>query len=187
MFVDGRPDERLVLFVVELLKEAGRKEDAAAHLWKVFEKAPGLQLYRRLRKLGGKAERDRTLAHIEARLAVGKPAERDLWAVVLIELLIEEKLFDAAWAALRTHQQAGRHLAGFLAEASEKTHPNEALAVYAGQVEFHVGVGGNPSYETACRLIARMARLRDAGSQAAYLLALKERHQRKRNFIKLLR
>lgn len=186
MFEDGRPDERLVLFVVELLEKAGRKEDAAAHLWKVFEKAPGLQLYRRLRKVEGKAVRDRALAHIEGRLAAAKPLEGGQLAATLIEVLIEEKMFDAAWTALRTHQRAGRHLESALAEASEKTHPNEALAVYTGQVEFHVSVGGNSSYEAACRLIAHMAELRDAGSQKAYLAALKERHRRKRNFIELL-
>ncbi len=186
MFEDGRPDEGLVLFVVGLLVKAGRKEDAAAHLWKAFEKEPGLQLYRRLRKIGGKAACGRALSCLDARLAVDKPLQGDQSAVILIEILMEEKMFDAAWAALHSHGRAARHLEGGLAEASEKTHPNEALAVYAGQVEFHVGVGGKSSYETACRLIARMAGLRDAESQTAYVAALKERHRLKRNFIKLL-
>ena len=186
MFEDGPPDERLVLFVVGLLVKADRKEDAVAHLWKAFEKTPGLQLYRRLRKLGGEAARDRALSHLDARLAVAKSLQRDQSAALLIEILIEEKMFDTAWTALRDHGRAGRHLEGVLAEASEKTHPNEALAVYAGQVEFHVGAGGNPSYETARKLIARMAGLRDAASQAAYVAALKERHRLKRNFMKLL-
>lgn len=187
MFEDGPPDERLVLFVVDLLAKAGRKDDAAAHLWKAFEKKPGLQLYRRLRKLGGKAACDRALSQLDdARLAAAKPLQRDQSAAILIEILIEEKLFDAAWAAVRNHKGAARHFEGRLAEASEKTHPNEALAVYARQVEFHVGVGGKPSYETARRLIARMAGLRDAAGQAAYIAALKERHRLKRNFMKLL-
>lgn len=186
MFEDGRPDERLVLFVVDLLAKAGRKEDAAAHLWKAFEKEPGLELYRRLRKLGGKVARDRALSCLDARLAAAKPLQRDQTAAILIEILIEERMFDAAWAALRNHGRAGRHLEGALAQASEKTHPREAIAVYAGQVEFHVGVGGNPSYEAARKLIARMAGLRDAAAQAAYVAALKERHRLKRNFMKLL-
>jgi hypothetical protein len=186
MFEDGQPDERLVLFVVGLLVKAGRKEEAAIHLWKAFEKEPGLELYRRLRKLGGKAVRERALSYLDARLAVGKPLQRDQSAAVLIELLIEEKMFDAAWTALRNHRRAGRHLESALAEASEKTHPGEAIAVYAGQVEYHVGVGGNPSYEAACRLITRMAGLRDAADQASYVAALKERHRLKRNFMKLL-
>lgn len=186
MFEDGQPDDRLVLFVVGLLVKAGRKEDAAAHLWKAFEKDPDLELYRRLRKLGGKAARERALSYLHSQLAAPKPLQRDHTAAILIELLIEEKMFDAAWAALRNHGRAGRHLESALAKASEKTHPNEALAVYAGQVEFHVGVGGNPGYETARRLIARMAGLRDVESQTAYVRSLKERHRLKRNFMKLL-
>lgn len=186
MFEDGQPDERLVLFVVGLLVKAGRKEEAAAHLWKAFEKEPDLELYRRLRKLTGKVVRERALSYLDARLAAPKPLQRDQTAAILIEILIEEKMFDAAWAAMRSHRRAGRHLEGALAKASEKTHPNEALAVYAGQVEFHVGVGGNPSYEAARRLISRMAGLRDAADQASYVAALKERHRLKRNFMKLL-
>ncbi len=95
-------------------------------------------------------------------------------------------MFDAAWTAVRTHAHAGQYFEGALAEASEKTHPQEALLVYARQVEFHVRVGGNAGYQTARRLIARMAGLRDADSQAAYVRTLRERHRLKRNFIKLL-
>ena len=186
IFEDGRPDERLVLFVVGLLVKAGRKEEAAVHLWKVFEKAPSLELYRRLRKLAGKEARKRALAWLDARLAEDKTFQRDRSAAILIEILTEEKKFDAAWTAVRKHRHMGQYLEGALAKASEKTHPQEALAVYAAQVEFHVGVGGNPSYETARRLTVRMAGLRDAESKTAYVRALKERHRLKRNFMKLL-
>lgn len=186
MFEDGRPDERLVTFVVGLLAKAGRKEDAVALLWKAFEKAPGLELYRRLRKLGGKAAGERALTYLDARLAADRAMQQGPSAAILIRILMEEKMFDAAWTAVRTHAHAGQYFEGALAEASEKTHPQEALLVYARQVEFHVRVGGNAGYETARRLIARMAGLRDADSQAAYVRTLRERHRLKRNFVKLL-
>ena len=73
-----------------------------------------------------------------------------------------------------------------LAKASEATHPCEALAAYAEQVETLANTGGNGNYEEAARLIARMAGLRDKREQAVYLADLKERHRRKRNFMKLL-
>ena len=72
-----------------------------------------------------------------------------------------------------------------LARKSETTHPAEALAVYAERVEQHAGVGGD-YYAEAVKLITRMATLRDDTAQAAYVLAVKERHGRKRNFMKLL-
>ena len=186
MFEDGAPDGQLVLFVAECLTKAGRKNEAAAHLWKAFEKVPDFELYQRLRRLGGKAVRDRALSYLNARLDACEPAQEYIPAAVLIELLIEEKMFDAAWVAVRRYEHVGRDLVDGLVEASEKTHPNEALEVHAETVESHVARGGNENYEAACRLIAHMAGLRDARSHKAYLAALKERHQRKRNFIKLL-
>ena len=72
VFEDGRPDERLVFFTVDLLAKAGRKKDAEAHLWRAFEKAPSLELYARLRKLGGKAARERARQFLEARLVTEK-------------------------------------------------------------------------------------------------------------------
>ena len=40
MFEDGSPNSELVLFVVERLAKAGRKDEAAVHLAKMFQKAP---------------------------------------------------------------------------------------------------------------------------------------------------
>ncbi|NQW54292.1 MAG: acyltransferase, partial [Rhodospirillales bacterium] len=68
----------------------------------------------------------------------------------------------------------------------EKTHPQEALATHARNVEFHIVRGGSTGNREACRLIVRMAGLRDAVAQAQYVASLKERHRLKRNFIKLL-
>jgi tetratricopeptide (TPR) repeat protein len=65
IFEDARQDERLVLFVVELLSKSGRKTDAEAHLQRAFEKAPSFDLYQRLRKLGGEAVRERVLKLLE--------------------------------------------------------------------------------------------------------------------------
>lgn len=186
MFEDGAPDRELLLFVADRLMKAGRKEDAAVRLWKAFERAPEFELYQRLRSLGGKAARDRALSSLDAQLAVSRPAQRGNVAAVLTRLLIKEKMFDAAWATVRRYPHVGRQLVSALVEASGKTHPHEALAAYAERVESHVAAGGNGNYETACRLIARMAELRDAGSHTAYLEALKGRHRRKRTFIKRL-
>ena len=186
MFEDGRPDERLVLFVVDLLAKAGRKEDAASALWKAFEKAPSLDLYRQIRKLGGKAACERALTHLEAKAAASRPLTGDMTVSTFIGILMEEKMYDAAWTALRGHPEMGPYLTGPLAEASEKTHPQEALAAHARNVEFYIGLGGSTGNKEACRLIARMARLREPAAQAQYVATLKQRHRLKRNFMKLL-
>lgn len=185
IFEDGRPDERLVSFVAGLLSERGRKEEAEAHLWRAFEKAPSLQLYTRLRELSGEIACERAVRYLEARLAIkGRqswPAPADL----LVCILTGEKMFDAAWAVTRGHRvEIG--LKDALAQASEATHRREALEVYSERVNQFVGTGGNSAYAEAAKLVGRMATLRDATEQAAYIAALRERHGKKRNFMKLL-
>ena len=111
--------------------------------------------------------------------------EDDYGNDLLIRIRIGEKNFDAAWAIVRT-QGASMDLKIELAKTSETTHPADALKVYLAQVDALVNSGHGSSYEEAAKLIARMAKLRDKGEHVAYVLELKVRHGRKRNFMKLL-
>ena len=185
LFEDERPDERLVFFAVELLAKVGRKNDALEQLWRAFAKAPSLALFKRLRRLGGAQARDRSLENLRARLADDRPTPWSSPADLLIQVLMEEEMWDAAWAAVRQHG-ASRHLQHYLAEASEATHPDAARELYAARVDELVEAGGNHRYQEAAGLIARIAALHGAGEQAAYVADLKERFRRKRNFIRLL-
>ena len=185
LFEDVRADERLVLFAAEHLSRACRQEDATRHVWRAFEKAPSLELYRRLRTLGGVTGRDRAVTFLEAGLAKQQASTWYFPADLLIQVLMLEKKFDAAWAIVHQHK-ASMGLKETLARASEATHPTEALAIYSQQVDQLVDGGGNPAYEKATGLIARMAALCGAAEQLAYVTALKQRFGRKRNFMKLL-
>jgi tetratricopeptide (TPR) repeat protein len=182
MFEDDRPDERLLFFTVDLLAKVGRKDDAEAHLWRAFEKQPTYELYQHLRKIGGKAGSERVIELLKAQL--GKKS-RSPWlypADLLVRILTHEKMYDAAWATARQHQ-ASSGAKQELAKASEATHPREALEVYAARVEELINIGG---YAEAVELVSRMAPLRNAAEQASYISALKVRHGRKRNLMKLL-
>ncbi|WFU14103.1 DUF6880 family protein [Bradyrhizobium sp. CB3481] len=185
VFEDGQPDERLVSFTVEMLLKAGRKTDAEALLWRAFDKAPGLKLYKQLRELGGKAALDRIIGILETR-STGR--ERSGWysiADLLVTILIEENMFDSAWAVARKQKISfGARVA--LADASKAGYPREALEVYAERVNQFVNTGGNHAYAEAAKLIAQMAALQSTAQQAAYVAALKARHKQKRNFMKLL-
>jgi len=185
VFEDDRPDQRLVFFTAELLSKAGRKGEAEAHLWRAFEKAPSLELYARLHKLGGESARERAMKFLNARLAGEKRSGRKHSADLVIHILMDEKMFDAAWATVRKHG-VSMGLKDALARASETTHPREALAAYAERVDQLANAGGDPAYADAAKLIARMAALRNAGEQAAYVAALKARFGRRRNFMKVL-
>ena len=185
VFEDDRPDERLVAFTAELLMKAGRSKDAAAHLWRAFEKAPSIELYKRLRQLGDETARDRALEFLETRLGREERTRRHYPADLLVSTLMHEKMFDQAWAAVRKHG-ASNGLKEQLAQASEAPHPCEAIDTYAERVDQLANSGGNRAYAEAAALIGRMARMRDSAAQAAYLAALKARFGRKRNFMKLL-
>ena len=185
-FEDERTDERLLYFTVDLLTKAGRGPDALAHLWRAFEKQPELDLYVRLRKLGGEAARERALELLERRLTKTKRTPWSWPADLLISIRTREKMFDAAWAAVHAHG-ASMDVRMALAQASEATHRDEALAVYAERVVRLAEAGGGDDYKSAATLVARMAKLRDAAGQAAYVAELRQRFARRRNFIALLR
>jgi 3-oxoacyl-ACP reductase-like protein len=170
---------------VDLLSKAGQEADAEAHLWRAFEKSPDLELYKRLSKLGGKATREQAVKFLEARVAKEQSSHWHSPADLLIQVLTEEKQFDAAWAVVRQHR-ASLGVKEKLAMASEAVHPCEALEVYAECVNQLANAGGNPAYEEAARLVQHMAALRSKSEQAAYVAEIKERLGRKRNFMKLL-
>jgi hypothetical protein len=185
IFEDGQPDERLVSFTVKLLSKAGRKADAEALLWRAFEKAPRLELYKQLRKVGGKTALERIIGILEMRIAGKARAGWYTPADLLVSILIEEEMFDAAWTVAREHKVShGAKVA--LADASKAAYPRQALEVYAEQVNQFVSTGGNHAYAEAMKLIARMAALQSAAERAAYVATLKARHSQKRNFMKLL-
>ena len=185
VFQDGRQDERILLFAVGLLTKAGRKVDAEAHLRRAFDKAPSLRLYAPLRKLGGKAGHDYAVKSLESRLAGQGRASWGYPADLLIQILMDEALFEDAWAAVSRHG-ASPGLKDALARSSEGAYPRKALAIYIERVDQLAGGGGDPAYTEAVALIRHMAALRSAGEQATYVADLKVRFGRRRNFMKLL-
>jgi uncharacterized Zn finger protein len=185
VFEDGRPDERLVLLAAELLSKAGRKAEAEACLQRAFEKAPSLELYIRLREFGGEAARERVLKFLEARQIRGEKIRWHNPADLLIRIWMHEKMFDAAWATVRKHGTSVA-LKDELASDSEATHPGEALEVYTARVNQLANSGGDRAYAEAAKLVARMATLRSKTEQVTYILELKVRFGRRRNFMKLL-
>jgi uncharacterized Zn finger protein len=185
LFEDDRQDERLVCFTAGLLSKANREGDAEALLRRAFEKAPSLELYSRLRDFGPIA-RDRAITWLQTRLATEASSRWHHPGDLLIRVLLQEGAFEQAWAAIRSHG-ASLGVRESLARASEAAHPREAIEVYTERVDHLVGSGGNPAYAEAAALIARMAKLRSPAEQAEYVLALKSRFSRKRNFMTLLR
>lgn len=195
---EDTPDERLILFASDFYRRIGRKAEADRLLWRMFERRPSIDLYERL-KSAAESDRmqagvvlDRALGWLRSKL--GKPQGRTVtqWsapAELLVRLMLAEGLLADAWTIVDGHG-CSEMLLEQLANASERSHPAEALKVYAGCVDRRVRLGGQTNYEYASRLIGRMRLVRhdigETAQHAAYLDDLKIRHKAKRNFMKLL-
>jgi hypothetical protein len=180
LFEDDDPDERLLFFTAGLLAKAGRNADANAHLWRAFEKAPSLEIYKQLLAFGGRAAADRAVAFVETRPA-GR--QRSAWdGDLLVEIMMHDQKFDVAWSTVGK-VVVSVHMKRALARASEHQHSGEALEVYAAEVEEFVNDG---QYDEAVKVIAHMKKIMNATEQASYVADLKLRYGRKRNLMKLL-
>ncbi len=194
---EDNPDARLIFFASDLYRRIGRGEDADKLLWRTFERAPSLELYERLKSAAGTdriladALRDRALGRLRAELE--KPAGRSgmRWSSpreLFIRLAMAEGQLADAWMAVDRHG-CNDLLLEQLAEASEHSHPAEALKAYADRVERMLRLGGQINYEHAYNMIERMRllwqALGDTKQQSAYLGDLRNRHKAKRNFMKL--
>jgi hypothetical protein len=184
-FEDGGVDERLLSLTVKLLSEAGRTADAEAHLWRAFEKRPSLDLYKRLAKLAGKVARERAVKFLETSCSKEKGARWHYPGDLLVLVLLEENMFDAGWNAVRVYG-VSMGVKETLARKSEANFPQEALKVYESRVAGLVESGANSAYQQAAELVAHMAKMRSGAEQGAYILELRTRFRRKRNFMKLL-
>jgi uncharacterized Zn finger protein len=195
---EDTPDERLIFFACDLYRRIGREEDADKLLWRAFERRPSIHLYEQLKSATGTdpmladAVRDRALAWLRAQ--VGKAEGRwgmRLWSPgeLFVRIAMAEGLLTEAWLVVNGHG-CNEYLLKELAEASEQSHPAEALKVYADHVERRVRLGGPVNYERASQIVGRMRILREGlgetAQHAAYLDDLRNRHKAKRNFMKLL-
>ena len=193
---EAHPDQRLVLFTADLYRRIGREQAADELLWKNFERLPSIELYQKVKKLGGPRKaavdtaRDRAVALLRAKLDKSEAKAR--WSSpreLLLQVLMSEKLLVEAWAVVRSHGCSEPQLLA-LAKASEQSHPDEALSAYAHGVERLVSLGGQGNYEEAGKLIARIQSIRKQlganADHAAYLADFTSRHKAKRNLMKLL-
>ncbi|MHB1506079.1 MAG: hypothetical protein ACYCVA_05250, partial [Sulfobacillus sp.] len=107
----------------------------------------------------------------------------------LVEVFLFEDDSEQAWSEAQTHGCSAL-LWLELARRREADHPLDAIPIYQDQVERLINQMHNQSYEEAVQLIGRilrlMAKVTNPEAVQAYLTAVRTRHRRKRNLIKLL-
>lgn len=186
-------DDRLVLYAADLFMRHGRADERSALLWRAFARTPSIDLHKKLvhNLKGGSRVKvtDRAIELIKTRKPdAGRPRFQNDDDLV-ISILSSERRLDEAWA-LAAVAKCTVYCLEELAQASEKSHPRQALDVHQRRVTRLVQAGGNLNYTEAQRLIKRMRIIAEQGGeadgQAAFESDLLAKHHAKRNFIKLM-
>jgi len=193
---EDQPDQRLVVFLADLYRRVAREKDADELLWRTFERVPSIELHRRLKSAAGSSKVaaaavfDRAIELLRAKLDKSEAKAR--WSSpreLLLQILVSEKRLAEAWEVVRGHGCSEPQLMD-LAKVSEHSFPDAALSAYGQSVERLVGLGGQPNYEEAGMLIARMQSIRKhlgaSADHAVFLADFMRRHKAKRNMMKLL-
>jgi uncharacterized Zn finger protein len=192
VFEDNR-DDRLLLYAADLFMRHGRADDRSALLWRAFARSPSVDLHKKLiRNLKGDSRVQATDRAIEL-IKTRKP-DAGRWRLqndddLVVSILSSERRLDEAWA-LANSAKCTVYCLEELAQASEKSHPRQALEVHQRRVTRLVQTGGNHNYAEAQRLIKRMRIVAEQGGeadgQAAFESDLLAKHHAKRNFVKLM-
>jgi uncharacterized Zn finger protein len=194
----GHRDTRLRQFLAEEYQRARRGDDAIDLVWQEFVDRPSLETFKSLKSYAQKIRswdswRDKALAHVRADIRKRSNGARSNWfkpdRSLLVEIFLWEKDVEAAW----TEARAGGCNASLwfeLARHLEKDEPAAAAEIYAARIEPTIGQMGNHAYQEAVRLLQKMRLLFAAGKTPErfdeMLAGVRERHARKRNFIRLL-
>jgi uncharacterized Zn finger protein len=187
----SRPNGDLIDFVVARYGAAGRQADVLELRRSVFQNERSLANYQTLRQAAvdsgtWPAERPKALAEL------GEDAKiRSAWSwngPVLIDALLDDDDLDAAWTAAdggATQDQRIR-----LADASVRTRPADALAVYLKAITPLTEQTGDKVYHQIARLLlaARACHetLGTSGEFRRYLTLLRMSQKRKRNLMAIL-
>lgn len=192
---EDRPDQRLVSFAVDLYRRMKCAQEANELLWRIFERLPSIELYRKLKAYAGSSEavdtvQARAIALLQVKLDKSNTRMRQLVPrELLLQILVSEKRFAEAWDVMHRHGCSDLQLL-VLAKASEQRYPDKALSVYAQEVERLASLGGRDNYEEATKLIGRMRSIRERLKQDddhhAFVAAFMTRHKAKRNLMKLM-
>jgi uncharacterized Zn finger protein len=185
-------DDRLVLYAADMFMRHGRADDRSALLWRAFARSPSIDLHKKLvHNLKGDNRvqvTDRAIELIRTRKPdAGRLLQND--DDLVVSILSSERRLDEAWA-FAASAKCTAYCLEELAQASEKSHPRQALGVHQRRVTRLVQAGANHNYAEAQRLIKRMRTVAEQGGeaegQAAFESDLLAKHHAKRNFIKLM-
>lgn len=197
----AQTDPRLREFLAEEYHRRKRHDDAVAIAWTAFSERPRLDEYVALYKSARRAKcwpewREKALAQLRQALGdAKKPPLKALWQLhvtdhsELVNIFLWEKNPEAAWA----EAQAGgccNELWFRLAEVRQQEHPEDAIAVYAAQLDRVLRIAEKYAYREVVEILRKIRAIQQrTGKQsdfAAFLQPIRAQHKARRNLMKLL-
>lgn len=191
-----RLDGRLVDFLVDEYGRRGRHDEAAGLVWREFNQKPMLATYRKLKSATERAGtweswRGKALDWLRSDYVKQREQKRWMWSPGGRSLLVEIFLWEGDSDSALAEARAGGCTEALwfdLAEARERNHPREAIAIYQARIDDIVDRRNNEAYDQAAELVAKirglMYRVRQRKAFDEWLEAVRGRHRAKRNFMK---
>jgi uncharacterized Zn finger protein len=195
-------DARLRSFLIEEYHRRGRHNEAITIAWTSFRERSGLGAYAILHKSACLAKqwpewREKALALLREVIAAAKKRPRkNEWGPPvgadhseLVKIYLWEGNADTAWKEAKS----GGCRDGLwfqLAEAREKDHPEDAIAVYTAQLKPALQFAQQQAYENAVEILRKihklMARIGKEPEFTTLVRSIRAQYKPRRNFMKLL-
>ncbi|MHB8539897.1 MAG: SWIM zinc finger family protein [Candidatus Acidiferrales bacterium] len=195
-------DGRLRKFLIDEYQRRKRHDEAIAIAWTSFREHPGLDSYQGLNHSAFCAKqwpewREKALALLREEIAAqrkqipkngwGPPTRAD--HSELVEIYLWEGDVETAWNEAKN---GGCHDALWfrLAEAREKDHPEDAIAVYTKQLKLTLQYAQQSAYEEAVEILGKirklMVRIGKEPEFVSLVKSIRAQYKPRRNFMKLL-
>ncbi|MGB9464676.1 MAG: DUF6880 family protein [Candidatus Acidiferrum sp.] len=195
-------DSRLREFLIEEYHKRKRHSEAITITWTSFRERPGLDAYQVLHKSACHAKqwpewREKAIALLREKIVArkeqpprsewGSPARAD--HSDLVQIYLWEADVETAWQEAKIG--GCRDALWFrLAEAREKEHPADAIAVYTEQLKPILQLAEPSAYENAIEILRKIRKLMgQVGKErefVALVQSIRAQHKPRRNLMKLL-
>jgi len=195
-------DSRLRQFLIEEYHSRNRHDEAVAIAWAEFCEQPGLDGYVILHKSASRAKqwpewRAKAIELLHDEIAATKKRQsKSAWSPYssgnrseIVRIYLWEGDPDAAWAEAK-HGGCCNGLWFQLAEAREKDHPEDAIAVYGEQLNRALRHAQPRAYQEAVEILRKLyplkMRVGKESEFASLVGAIRTTYKARRNLMKLL-
>jgi hypothetical protein len=182
----GKPHVALARLTAKLLVEHGRKAEAQLRLRNGFNTAEiqdrisawyVRDLCVELRAFGRPA-RDWLISRLEARIEAADKTSRVYVADLLVDILLDEQLLEAAHSGARKFP-CSLDMKERVAETIEQVFPAQTIELFEELVRLRLAKGSWPHFSRALGMLSYLKQVQSVDEHQAYVSRLKERFARR--------